>query len=210
MNKNASKELDYGYDGLNIDNFANDMYFLCGKAKLSIQGVGFFNKEDVFPIGVKTNVAGKVSFIVDELENFEKNQKVYIYDKVTKTYHNIKGQSFDIVLPVGQFDNRFLLSFKDKNRFAENSKNEASSIEEIQANYQKTNSILKITNTSTESIISTISLFNLLGQFISEWEISKLDQNNIEIPILNISPGIYIAKIKTTNGVFSKKIIISQ
>ena len=210
MNKNASKELDYGYDGLNIDNFANDMYFLCGKAKLSIQGVGFFAKEDVFPIGVKTNVAGKVSFIVDELENFEKNQKVYIYDKVTKTYHSIKGQSFDIVLPVGQFDNRFLLCFKDKNRSAENSKNEASSIEEIQANYQKTNSILKITNTSTESIISTISLFNLLGQFISEWEISKLDQNNIEIPILNISPGIYIAKIKTTNGVFSKKIIIPQ
>jgi len=209
MNKNASKELDYGYDGLNIDGFANDMYFLCGNKKLAIQGVGYFKKEDVFPIGVKTDVAGKVSFIVDELDNFEKNQKVYIYDKVSKTYHNIIGQTFDIVLPVGQFDNRFLLCFKDKNHKENQVENEDDVFnDKIKAKYVQTNGILEITNTSTEITISTISLFNILGQFITKWEISNLDQNIIEIPILNISSGIYITKIKTTNGDFSKKIII--
>lgn len=208
MNENASKDLDYGFDGLNMDNFANDMYFLCGKTPLAIQGVGHFKKEDVFPIGVKTNVAGKVTFSIDELENFDKKQNVYIYDKETKIYHNIKGQSLEIVLPVGQFDTRFSLCFKDKNHTEKNVENEDDSNDKIQAKYSQGNSILKITNTSNETTVSTVSLFNILGQFITKWEINNLDQNNIEIPILNISSGIYVAKISTTNGDFSKKIII--
>ena len=76
------------------------------------------------------------------------------------------------------------------------------------AKYSQTNGVLEITNTLTESTISTVSLFNILGQFITKWEISNLDQNNIEIPILNISSGIYITKITTTDGDFSTKIII--
>ena len=208
MNENASKELDYGYDGLNIDNFANDMYFLCGKNKLAIQGVGYFKKEDAFPIGVKTNIAGKVTFSIDELENFDKNQKVYIYDKESKIYHPIKDQSFEIVLPIGQFDNRFLLCFKDKNHPENNAENNDDSNAEIQAKYSKTNAILEIKNSSIDSIVSTVSLFNIQGQLITKWEISNLDQNKIEIPLLNISSGIYVAKITTTNGDYSKKIII--
>ena len=208
MNENASKELDYGYDGLNIDNFANDMYFLCGKNKLAIQGVGYFKKEDTFPIGVKTNIAGKVTFSIDELENFEKKQKVYIYDKESKIYHNIKGQVFEIVLPVGQFDNRFLLCFKDKNRSENHEDNYDDSNDKILAKYSQTNGVLEITNTLPESTISTVSLFNILGQFITKWETSNLDQKNIEIPILDISSGIYITKITTTNGDFSTKIVV--
>jgi hypothetical protein len=208
MNENASKELDYGYDGLNIDNFANDMYFLCGKNKLAIQGVGYFKKEDTFPIGVKTNIAGKVTFSIDELENFDKNQKVYIYDKESKIYHPIKDQSFEIALPIGQFDNRFLLCFKDKNHPENNAENNDDSNAEIQAKYSKTNAILEIKNSSIDSIVSTVSLFNIQGQLITKWEISNLDQNKIEIPLLNICSGIYIAKITTTNGDYSKKIII--
>jgi hypothetical protein len=208
MNENASKELDYGYDGLNIDNFANDMYFLCGKNKLAIQGVGYFKKEDTFPIGVKTNIAGKVTFSIDELENFDKNQKVYIYDRESKIYHNIKDQSFEIVLPVGQFDNRFLLCFKDKNHPKENAENENVSNDKIQAKYSQTNNILEIKNTATDSMVTDVSLFNIQGQFITNWQIIKQDQNKIEIPLLNISSGIYITKITTKNGDFSKKIII--
>ncbi len=208
MNENASKDFDYGYDGLNIDDFANDMYFLCGKTPLAIQGVGYFKKEDVFPIGVKTNVAGKVIFSIDELENFDKNQKVYIYDKETKIYHNIKDQTFEIVLPIGQFDNRFLLCFKERNHPEDNAKNQDDSNAKIQARYSHVSSALKITNTSTESTVYNVSLFNILGQFISKWEITNLGQNNIEIPILNISAGIYITKINTSNGVFSRKIMI--
>lgn len=208
MNEYASKELDYGYDGLNMDDYANDMYFLCGETQLAIQGVGYFKKEDSFPLGVKTNIAGKVTFTVDELENFDKNQKVYIYDRESKIYHNIKDQSFEIVLPVGQFDNRFLLCFKDKNHPKENAENENVSNDKIQAKYSQTNNILEIKNTATDSMVTDVSLFNIQGQFITNWQITKQDQNKIEIPLLNISSGIYITKITTQNGDFSKKIII--
>jgi hypothetical protein len=57
-------------------------------------------------------------------------------------------------------------------------------------------------------MVGNVSLFNIQGQFITNWQITKQDQNKIEIPLLNISSGIYITKITTTNGDFSKKIII--
>jgi len=53
-----------------------------------------------------------------------------------------------------------------------------------------------------------VTLFNVLGQSISTWKIENQDQQNIQIPIRNIPSGIYVAKVKTSNGDFSKKIIV--
>ena len=67
MNEKATNGMDYGYDAINIDDFPNDMYFLNRENQLVIQGVGFFDANTSFPIGVKTDVEGKVSFIIDAI-----------------------------------------------------------------------------------------------------------------------------------------------
>jgi hypothetical protein len=43
-------------------------------------------------IGVKNNAAGEVQFLIDELENFDPNQPIYIHDDETDTYHEIRIQ----------------------------------------------------------------------------------------------------------------------
>jgi hypothetical protein len=210
MDENATSGMDYGYEGYNFDNFPNDMYFLNGVNKLVIQGEGFFDATNSYPIGVKTNVKGIVSFSIDSLENFNKNQQVYIFDKETTSYHNIKDQLFEIVLPIGTFNNRFYLCFKKKNK-AKTEDRDEDNIENksIQISYNNTETILNITNISPDIVVNTISLFNISGQFISKWETSNQDQTDIQIPILNISSGIYIAKLHTSTGEISKKIIIN-
>jgi hypothetical protein len=56
--------------------------------------------------------------------------------------------------------------------------------------------------------VNSVSLFNITGQNIANWEVNDSEQTNIQIPIKNVSSGIYIVKVKTTNGESSKKIII--
>jgi hypothetical protein len=208
MNQNATSNMDYGYDGLNMDDFPNDMYFINGENQLVIQGEGYFKEEASYPLGVKTDGEGKVTFRIDELENVDKNQKIFIYDKERRTYHNIKKEPFEIVLPTGLFEDRFYLCFKDKKQKHNDHDDDDDDDDTIKTKFSQSSRTLKIANTTTDSTVSTVSLFNILGQFITKWDVTGQDQTNIQIPILNITSGIYITKLSTSNGEISKKIII--
>jgi hypothetical protein len=120
MNEKATSNIDYGYDGLNIDNLKNDMYLLNGENQLVIEGEGFFDASASYPIGVKTDAEGTVKFMIDELENFDTEQTVFIYDSETDIYHNIRNEIFEISLPKGKNDTRFSLRFIDKKLSVDN------------------------------------------------------------------------------------------
>nr|WP_315211573.1 LamG-like jellyroll fold domain-containing protein [uncultured Flavobacterium sp.] len=205
MDEKATSEMDLGYDGLNIDDFPNDMYFLNGENQLVIQGEGFFDLDASYPIGVKTDAAGKVKFMIDGLENFDANQPIFLYDDETKMYHNIRNEAFEINLTVGEHHSRFSLRFKDKTL----SVNDETSIDDVirVAHSQSKNTII-INNKTLDTTVEEVSLFNIIGQSITTWEIENQGQYDIQLPIKKISSGVYIVKLKTSKGALSKKIII--
>jgi hypothetical protein len=53
--------------------------------EIIIQGVGYFDKSSSYPIGIK-QMHQEVQFLIDELENFDPNQPIYIHDDETDTY----------------------------------------------------------------------------------------------------------------------------
>lgn len=203
VNEKATSGMDFGYDALNIDDFPNDMYFLVDEKQLVIQGVGFFDVNTSIPIGVKANAEGKVSFVIDGLENLAPDQAIFIHDNLSDTYHNIRGQAYEVVLPAGTNDSRFSLRFKDKTL-----KVEENSTDEIKITHIQNGNLLVINNNLLDVTVEKVSFYNILGQTISSYKIENNDQENIRIPIKNLSSGIYIAKVKTSNGDFNKKIII--
>ena len=204
MNEKATSAIDYGYDAINIDEFPNDMYFLNSEKQLLIQGEGFFDPTTSYPIGVKTAVEGKVSFIVDALENFNSQQPIFIYDNFTNTYNDIRNGLFEVVLPAGENHTRFSLRFTDKTlKVDQNAISET-----IQISHIQNGNTLEIENKSLESKVEKVTLYTILGQSISTWKIESQEQQNIKIPIKTISSGVYIAKLKTSDGEISKKIIV--
>ena len=195
--------MDYGYDALNIDDFPNDMFFLVEDNQLVIQGVGAFDVNTSLPFGVKADAEGKVSFVIDALENFDPDQPIFIHDNLTDTYHNIRETKFEINLPAGENNTRFSLRFKDKTL-----KVEQHSIEDIKITHVQNGNLLVINNNLLDVTVEKASLYNILGQSISTWNIENQNQENIRIPVKNLSSGVYVIKVKTTNDNFSKKIII--
>ena len=204
MNEKATSNMDYGYDALNIDDFPNDMYFLNGENQLVIQGEGFFNDDASYPIGVKTAVEGTVSFITDALENFSQDQAVFIYDNLTDTYHDIRSGKFEVNLPIGINDTRFSLRFKDKSLKVEQN----SISDKIQINHIQNGNKLIIKNNSLDVTAEKVTLYNILGQSVATWKTENQEQQNIQIPINNVSSGVYIAKLKTSEGEISKKVVV--
>lgn len=206
MEENATSGLDYGYDGINIDTQINDLYFITSGQRLNIQGDGFFNNDNIYPVGIINNVPGNVTIKIDAKENFVGDFEAYIYDNVTNVYNDVANADFNITLPQGTFDNRFSLRFKNPNALG----NQNFDINNgIQVVYSNENNIINIKNNVIETTINTVSLYNLLGQSVGTWDTKNLDQLTIELPVKSLSTGTYIVKLKTDKGETSRKIMIN-
>ncbi|MDI6050811.1 T9SS type A sorting domain-containing protein [Flavobacterium sp. XS2P24] len=204
MDEKANSEINDGYDAFNIDDSPSDMYLLNGENELAIQGEGYFDEDASFPIAVRTEATGKVSFGIDALENFDQSQNVFIYDKETDTYNSIKNKLYEVELPQGYFTDRFSLRFTDKTLGVKDVIYENS----IQVAFTRSNNVLNITNGANDNTVVAVSLFNIQGKLMSTWDVSEKEQTSIKIPIQNKTSGVYIVKLKTSKGNINKKIII--
>lgn len=204
MDNLATPGMDPGYDARHIDSQPNDMYFVLGYEFLNIQGDGFFDTSKVYPLGVKNETAGHISFTLDGTENFDENQAIYIHDNETGLYHDIRQEAFELNMPAGTNNTRFKLTFTNGAAASR-----TSAIEEgIFVAYATANSTINIKNNMEDTTVKSVVLFNMLGQSILSWDVETRDQQHIQIPVKNLSTGTYIVKMITTNGDLSKKVII--
>ncbi len=205
MNENASSDVDPGYDAIQLDTQASDMYFLNNNTKLVIQGDTYFDAASTFPLGIKTAIEGKAKFVLNQTENFDANSSIYIYDNVTKLYHDIKEKDFEINLTAGTLADRFSLRFNNPSSLSVNNFdiNEA-----VKVAFANNDNSINIKNNLLNETVQSVTLYNILGQSINKWNVKNQHQTKIKIPVTNVSSGTYIVKVQTTNGDISKKVII--
>ena len=163
-----------------------------------------FDKNQIIPLGLKVKNEGKLTIKIDALENISGSTEIYIYDNVTGMYHNIRTADFTISLASGEYRKRFSLQFTNKTLDVdENNLNDV-----LLVLYSNNYKVLIIQNKMLDSSVNEVSLFNLLGQPIANWNVKNENQSKIQIPIKNLTSGVYIVKLKTSKGAYSKKIII--
>ncbi|UUC45549.1 LamG-like jellyroll fold domain-containing protein [Flavobacterium cerinum] len=199
----ATDDWDYGYDGIVIDDdLPQDMLFHLGDKKLVIQGVGHFNDASFYPLYVKTDVAGIVKFKIDALENFNPDQPVYIHNNITNSYYDIRNSDYEVAIPAGENYN-FTLCFETKRLSVTENVLESVNVAYLQGNNQ-----IRIQNKLTDVSVGSVSLYNVLGQQLNSWRTATMEQQEIVLPVNNVSTGTYIVKVDTNKGSISKKIII--
>lgn len=207
---NATNDYDSRFDGVSYDgNEFVDFYSVNQDKNLVIQGRALpFDENDEVPLGYRTVIDGTFTINIEQVDGLLANQQVFIEDKLTNTISDLKNGNYTFTTAVGTFNERFVLRYKN------NTSNKTLSVDEttedndgiivIYSNNYKT----LIIRNNGDSTINTVSLFSMTGQNISVWDVKDSEQTSIQIPIKDISPGIYIVKVKTTMGESSKKIII--
>jgi hypothetical protein len=212
MNEKATDGEDYGYDAKQIDTRDNDMYFLINNSKYNIQGVGQFDVNKIYPLGINATIDGNVQFTLDEALNLPSDVSICILDKLTGEVHNISRQTFKVNLEVGEYLDRFALTFTMQKLVAEDVVTEVlipavtqPIIEGIHVFMNNNIKELQIKNNSDDEILS-VALINTLGQTLKTWN-SNFKIRTISLPI-NIATGIYIVQINTKTGRTVKKISV--
>ncbi|MGL2966423.1 LamG-like jellyroll fold domain-containing protein [Flavobacterium sp. XGLA_31] len=205
MNENATSGFDMGYDAKSIEIQSDDMYFMNNSDKLNIQGDGYFNVNNIYPLGVVTSSPGDVSFVLDEQENLPESQEVYIYDSLTDVYTSIKNEPFTISLPAGNADYRFSLRFNNPAALGVTHNNLADG---ITVYHSQVNNMINIQNKTLDAQVKTVLVYNLMGQNVASFKVDNQDQTNIQLPVTTLNTGAYIVKVTTDKGDTTKKIVI--
>ncbi|MFE3870907.1 PKD-like domain-containing protein [Flavobacterium sp. ZS1P70] len=204
VDPNTTNQFDIGYDGLMFDTNDNDMFWEISNSQFVIQGVPNFDDTQILPLGITVAKEGVSTIKIDALENMPNSTKIYLYDNVTGIYHELRESAFEISLTIGEYNNRFSLRFADKTLKVD----DFILPENIFIYFTNNTKTLNIKNNFINGTVNKVFLFNLLGQAIANWDVEEQKQNSIQIPIKNVPSGVYFVKVKTTKGVFSKKIII--
>ena len=123
-------------------------------------------------------------------------------DKDLNIYHDLKQRDYEVYLNAGQYLERFEIAFSEAVTLnTDNFENTS-----IQVYFSKENESIIIHNPEYKNIESA-EVFNILGQSIYKFKTSN-HENYITYKTKRINTGTYIIKLKTDQGILSKKILI--
>jgi hypothetical protein len=206
-NNLATDGVDFGYDALKTDNFPFDLTWIIEGDEYIIQGVGDFDEIKQYPLKVILAAAGNVEIALDDLENFETEIDVFIFDALLGTYTKINDSNYQNYLEPGEHENRFFLAFMDPNALSVVDQ----TLQNFVVNYfMKTNEIYIKVPSAVE--LKKVHVISLLGQVIKTWDVRNASShsNELRIPFDNSSEGHYIVKVETSSGTISKKFIVEH
>jgi hypothetical protein len=204
---NATNDYDDRFDGESFDgNEFVDFYSVNQNKNLTIQGRALpFDENDEVPLGYRTTINGDFTINIAQVDGSLTNQAVFIEDKLTNTVTDLKSGNYTFKTVAGTFNDRFVLKYTNKTLSVEAMDKEDGILVFYSNNYKT----LIIHNNVMDSTVNTVTLYNITGQKISNWDVKDSEQTTIQIPIKSISSGIYVVKVNTTKGESSKKIIVN-
>lgn len=216
LNNQGIRQLALGFDAqstdeierakdalLPPDNAPAESYFVIDNKKIAIN-ITAFDVHKTFPIGFTNAEQANYKITVKEILNFNAVENVYLHDKITHTYYDIKNDFYDLTLPPGTNETQYEITFLSPT---------------LGTHPFATDTVFIFQNNSTHSLvinnpslvdIKNVCLFDVSGRKVIENE--KMGSKTVyEISNENLSDGVYIVRLAFDNGqLLSKKIIVKK
>lgn len=201
---NATDGVDRGIDALSPDtDLTNDVYFFLDNAKYVIEGINFDIEKRV-PLGVNVSGNSSFKFSLVQAVDFDETQDVYLYDGVDGTYHNLRQNDYEVLLPSGIYNDRFEITFRDAALSITNP------IKDTVVVFQNNESHLLTLSNPNLFDIKAVTLFDIAGKLLFN-KTNLGAQNSYEFSTASLSDALYLVKIQSSDGQsFGQKIIVSS
>lgn len=201
---NASINYDMGYDAIMLDKGDEDMYWDLSNTPLVIQAIDNFENDKILPLELKIAKAGDATIRINELINIDNTTNIYLLDKSSNTYHDLKQNDFTIKLKPGIYNDRFEVTFSSNNRILNTNDID---LKDLQIDFYNDEESLVVKNPNKRSIVK-IEIFNLLGQSLKIFD-ETTNANIVKHKIDYFSTGVYLVKLSfNDNTSMSHKISI--
>jgi hypothetical protein len=201
----ATDGVDRAMDAISSsDDSPADVYFVIDDEEYLINAVNF-DIDKKIPIGFKNTNQANFKITVKEMLNFTSANYVYLHDKATDLYHDIKNDFYDLTLPAGVNNAQFEITFKNNTTLGVDETARQSFV--VYQNNSTKN--LTISNPLLLDLASC-NLYDVAGKLI----FNKKDlgsNSSYTFSTSGLSDGIYIVKIATKDKIeVGQKIIIRR
>ncbi len=198
----TTEGVDFGYDGPLAEEQLNDAFWVIESARYVIQAVAPVEQRMNAKVGADIKSGGKVTFMIDGLENISNQFEIKIVDNLMGVEFDLREGNYETTIGVGNFQGRFSLEVVNRNQTLANSDFEKS---QLQLHYDLQTQKLWLIN-AQDIDIKRLMIYDLLGRKVTERS-NGFASNTVDIEIRQ-PKGVYIAKIETENGSFSKKFFL--
>ncbi len=199
----ATDGVDRAMDALSSsDESPADVYFVINDDEYLINAVNF-DMDKKIPIGFKNTDTANFKITVKGIVNFTGTNAVYLHDKTTDLYHDIKNSFYDLTLPSGVNNTRFEITFKNNATLGVDE-----TMRESFVVYQDNKAKNLMISNPLLMELEACNLYDVAGKLI----FSKKDLGtnaSYSFSTSGLSTGIYIVKIATKDKIeVGQKIII--
>ena len=189
----ATDGIDRAMDGISLTtNSAADVYFVLNDSEYLINALPF-DKNKKIQIGFRNKAESNYKITVNEILNFTGAKEVYLHDKITNLYHDIKNSFYDVTLPAGTNNTQYEITFKNELIAVVEEEEENKNFMLYQNNITKNLTI----NNPLLLDISSCSLYDISGRMIFNKQNLGSDAS-YKFSTANLSKGIYIVKFSTS------------
>ena len=194
---------DHAKDAKNPDSTSLDVNFVLNNEDYIISVIQF-DENKRLPVSFKSTANATFKITVADIINFDQVNNVYLYDKETGIYHDIKNSIYEFVLPEGTFSDRFEITFKDAALSTDHAIKENVIIVQNNSNQQ-----LIISNPNLLDIKS-VMLFDIVGKQIFK-KVNLGSKTSYEFSTASLSEGVYLVKMQSSDGQsIGQKILVSS
>jgi hypothetical protein len=190
-------------DGASPNDGPANNYFVINNNEYVINVVPFGIDKKI-PVGFRNYAQANYKITVNQILNIPEISNVYLHDKTTNLYYDIKNSFYDLTLPAGTCNTRYEITFKNGTLGTDDIKSQRFLVQ--QDNLGKN---LIINNPEQIELVSC-DLYDVVGRLI--FSKNKLGSNpSYSFSTASLSDGIYIVKLTANDkSEMGTKIIIKN
>lgn len=198
----ATNDFDSLFDGKTLPvNNPVAIYTEVGADDLSIQGKSLpFSENDIVPVNYSTTLNGELTISLDNFDGLFDDQEIYLLDKYSGIFHDLKANNVSFTSTAGTFNDRFELHYTTQSLGNTNPVAIDKDIKIIVNNQE-------LTVLCASASITKVEVYDILGKLL--FTQSNLNTHELKTQELNISSQMILVKVSTDNGqTYTKKTLI--
>ncbi len=204
INPLSSDGVDRYMDALSQNDNPSNAYFALSNKEYIINSIASFDIDKKIALGFRNTSQANYKITVNEILNLPEVENIYLHDKTTDVYYDIKNSFCELTLAAGTNNTRYEITFKNGTLGV--NELEKKDIQVFQNNETKN---LIISN-PTQQELSSYSLYDVAGRLV--YNTTQLGNDPLyQFPTATLSEGIYIVKLTNRNqSEMGQKIIITN
>jgi hypothetical protein len=201
----ATEGFDYGLESKisESDIISSDAYWVVDGNSHIAEALAY-NENSTIPLTIKLAQDQPVGVRIADIQYFDDATPIYLHDKQTDIYANLREQNFEINLDTGEYSDRFEITFTKT--VLSTSDDTFEGLKIFQNNKA---SQLKLINENNLEITS-LFIYDITGKEVLNTRIKSTKRKH-KVSTKPLSAGVYVVKVELANqGLFSKKIVVDN